>query len=107
MPENLTPIKPDYTQAWVRGQEHIGQEGTSFWTDIRKARGWSRDDVYELTDWLLCPAEQEILESEWGPGMPDRDQLEILAVLYGCKPGALLDECYEIKGRELLAEDDG
>lgn len=102
----LTPIKPDYTQPWVRGWEYILTEGTTFWTRLREERGWTREQVHELTDYVLSPAEQELLEGEWGPGMPTLAQLELLAVLYGRRPGELLDECYEEKGYVLIAEDD-
>lgn len=105
MPETQTPIEPDFSKAWVRGEEYIGQEGSSYWTRIREGRGWSRDDVYELTDYQLCPAAQELLESEWGPSMPDLHELILLAHLYGERPGDLLNECFEQKGRELLAGD--
>lgn len=103
--EPLEKIKPDYNLVWVRGSEYISQEGTSFWARLRVERGWSRDDVYELSDWILNPGTQSLFEGDWGPCMPSLEEIEALAVLYGRKPGELLDECYEEKGRELLASE--
>lgn len=104
MADTLKPIKPDFSLPWVRGWEHVSQEGSSYWRKLREARGWTRDDVYELTDWMINPATQALIEQEYGPCMPDREELEYLAFLYGRKPGEMLDECYEEIGRVLAAE---
>lgn len=101
------PIKPDYKLAWVRGWEHVNQEGTGFIQREREARGWTRDDVYEMADWMLDPNTQGLIEGEYGPGLPfEIDHLVVYAVLFEMKPGELLDAIYEEKGRELLVEDD-
>lgn len=100
------PIEADYELPWVRGHEYIGQEGTDYWRKLREARGWTHEDVYELTNCLLTPGQQMIIEGEYTGGwVSDVDDLIVLAVLYGRKPGELLDECFESKGRE-LAEDE-
>lgn len=106
MKETMEPIKPDYSKAWVRGEEHIGQEGTGFWQRKREQRGWSREDVYELTDFVLDPLTLGLIEGDYGcGGVWDMRQLIDLAHLYGESPGAMLDQCFEEMGRELMAED--
>lgn len=102
----LEPIKPDYSKAWVRGYEQVTQEGTSYFTRLREERGWTREQVYELTDWMLDPATQALIEGDYGiGGIWDFDHLYWLAVLYDKSPGDILNEIYEEKGRELLAEE--
>lgn len=101
----LKPIKEDFSLPWVRGREYVQQEGTSFFKDLRAEKGWTQDEVFELSDWILNPAIQAMLEQEWGPYLPTLDELETLAVLYGRKPGELLDEMYERKGNELIREE--
>jgi len=41
------------------------------------------------------------------PEMPNLEELEALAFLYGTSPGALLDRCYEERGRFLREEEEG
>lgn len=99
------PIQPDYDQAWVVGEEHVGQDGTYFWKRLREEQGWSQEDVYALTGFMLSPPEQMMIESAYQPGyVGDVRQLVMLAVIYGRKPGELLDECFEDAGREIIAE---
>jgi hypothetical protein len=105
MPD-ISPVKPDYSQAWVRGWEYISQEGTSFWTGLREAHGYTRDHINELADGTLPPPVQELFECDWGPSLPELDDLITLATVYGCKPGELLDRCFEEKGRILIAEEE-
>lgn len=103
----LAPVKHDFSKAWVRGWEHIAQEGTSYFQRLREARGWSRQDVWDLTDGHLDPGVQAVYEGEWAPAWaPDVDTLIDLAHIYGTSPGQLLDGCFEEKGRELLAEEE-
>lgn len=103
----LTPIKPDYSQAWVLGHEHISQEGTTFWQRKREEKGWTREDVHELTDWQLDPNTLGLIEGDYGPGTVwELDHLTTLAVLYGMRPGEMLDACFEEKGFQILEEDD-
>lgn len=103
----LTPIKADYSLAWVCGMEYVNQEGSGVVQRMREERGWSREDVYELTDYMLNPNELGMIEGEYGPGVPfEIEHLTTLAVLFGCRPGELLDRIYEEKGSRLLEEDD-
>ena len=103
----LKPIEPDYSLAWVRGWEYVSQEGTSLIEKLREERGWSREDVWELTDGQIDPNTLGLIEGDYGIGYPyEVDHLISLAVLFGCRPGELLDRIYEEKGSELLAEDD-
>lgn len=102
----LDPIKADYTKPWVRGWEYVMQEGSGYIQRERAARGWSRADVYELTDYELDPNTQGLIEGEYGVGIPwEIDHLVTYATLFDTTPGALLDAIYEEKGRELLADD--
>jgi hypothetical protein len=104
---NKSPIKPDYSLPWVLGWEYVMQEGSSLVRRLREERGWTRDDVYELTDYTLDPNTLGLIEGEYGIGLPwEIDQLVTLAVLFDMSPGQLLDRIYEDKGRELLAEED-
>ncbi len=101
-----TPIQADYDLPWVRGWEYVIQEGSGTVQRLREERGWSRDDVHELTDFQLDPNTLGLIEGEYGAGMPwETDHLVMLAILFEMKPGELLDLIYEEKGRELLAEE--
>jgi hypothetical protein len=60
--------KKDWRWPWVRGDEYIEQEGTSFWQRLREERGWSREDVWDLTGDLVNPAEQALIEGDYGNG---------------------------------------
>lgn len=97
------PIKPNYDLPWVRGEEHVATEGTSFWQRQREAKGWTREDVEALSDYVLCVPLQMLWEEH--VTMPDVQYLTTLAFLYETSPGRLLDDCYEEKGRVLIAED--
>jgi hypothetical protein len=104
----LKPIEFDYSLPWVRGWEYISQEGSSLIERMRKERGWSREDVWELTDGVIDPNTLGLIEGDYGIGYPfEVDHLIYLAALFGCRPGELLDRIYEEKGNELLEEDDG
>lgn len=102
------PVKVDYTQPWVRGDEYIGTEGTSFWQRLREAAGLTREDVSDLTreqGWVTVGQQMDI-EGDEGPGTIWRiADLVALAHVYGRSPGELLDACLEEKGCELLAGD--
>lgn len=107
MTEVKAPIRPDYDKAWVRGWEYIGQEGTGYFERLRLERGWTREDVWQLTDGHLDPGVQAVYEGEFAPAwLPDLETIIELANLYGTSPGKLLDGCFEEKGRELLAEEE-
>lgn len=103
---HAVPIEEDFSQPWVRGHEYICQEGTNYWLKQREARGWTHDEVHDLTDGALTPAMQMLIEGEYTGGwVEDVSQLVVLAVLYGRKPGEMLDECFETKGRELVEQE--
>lgn len=102
----ITPIKPNYDLPWVRGWEYVIQEGSSYIQHARKARGWTRENVWDLSDGVLDPATQALIEGDYGIGHPwEIDQLVTYAVLFETTPGRLLDTIYETKGTQLLAED--
>lgn len=106
MSDVKAPIKPDYTKAWVLGWEYISQEGTSYFERLRLERGWSREDVWQLTDGHLDPGVQAVYEGEFAAAwVPDLETIIDLAHIYGMTPGQILDECFEEKGREILAEE--
>lgn len=103
----MDPIKPNYELPWVRGMEYVRQEGSTLVQRMREERGWTRDDVHELTDWALDPNTLGLIEGEYGAGIPwEIEHLDMLAVLFDTTPGKLLDRIYEEKGHELIAEDD-
>lgn len=101
---DVDQILPDYSQPWARGCEHISQEGTSYWQDIREGQGWSREDVFLKTGGIVTPGRQADFEWDYCVDFPTLDEIVALAVIYGERPGDLLNECYERTGRELLAE---
>lgn len=88
---------------WQRGAEYVAQEGSELWQKLREERGWSREDVEEKTD-LVCWERQTMFEDR--PDMPDLQELEALATIYETSPGALLDRCFEEKGKELREEEE-
>lgn len=103
--ETLKPIKEDFRWPWARGEEHIRQEGTSFWQRLREERGWTRQDVWELTDYVLDPAQQAVIEGDYQPGLVwEMEDLCALATLYGRAPGELLDASFDEAGEMLLGE---
>lgn len=107
MPDEIIDQKEmDYSLPWVRGWEYVIQEGSGTVQRLREERGWTRDDVYDLTGGSIDPNTLGLIEGEYGPGVPwEVDQLVELAVVFDMKPGELLDLIYEEKGRELLAEE--
>jgi hypothetical protein len=106
MPEinALGEVQPDFDQAWVVGHEYIDQEGTTFWKKLREDHGYSREDVEAMSTGLcyLSIPEQALFEDY--PGMPSVEHLVTLAAIYDTTPGALLDRCFEEKGKELIEE---
>jgi hypothetical protein len=89
---------------WYTGAEYIGQEGTNFWTLIREKHDLRRIDVYDLSDYVLPEPAQALFEDHCY--MPDLAQLEVLALIYGMKPGELLDACYEYEARRIQEGDE-
>lgn len=101
------PKEPDYNLPWVRGWEYICQEGQDYILKQRDQRGWTREDVHDMTEGSLDPNTQGLIEGDYGGGqIPDLDDLVCYAILFDTSPGKLLDDILEQKGRQLLAEDD-
>lgn len=101
----LKPIEPDFSQDWVRGAEHTAQEGSEFWQKKREEKGWSREDVEQLTDGMVIVERQTMFEDR--PDFPDLQELEALAHIYETSPGALLDAAFEEWGALLRSEEEG
>lgn len=100
----MSSTETERWEDWRIGAEYISQEGSRLWQQLREERGWTRGVVEEKTDWFVIHERQEMFEDR--PDMPDIGELESLAILYGTSPGALLDRCYETKGRELREEEE-
>jgi hypothetical protein len=78
--------KPDYSQAWVRGFEHVTQEGTEL-RKLREGYGLTRADVDLMApDGILPIPQQELLEEY--PGLLDLDELYQYAVIFSSVPYA-------------------
>lgn len=102
-------VDPDYSLAWVRGWEYVYQDGSTLIERMRKERGWTRQDVHHLAggEWDLHPGVQAEVEGDYSLAMvTEIDQLISYAIIFGCRPGELLDRIFEEAGEKLLDEDE-
>ena len=93
------PVKPNFDLPWERAWEHVYQLDSSYLSDMREARGWSRMDVCELSDEELPVPQQELYEEF--PGLPRTEDLAEYARLFGVTPGEFLDAILRITAEEL------
>jgi hypothetical protein len=91
-------------QVWELGLEHIVQEGSPVWREIRERHGLSHFELESISSGEVMWEEATMAEDR--PGVPTLEHLKWLALLEGKSVGALLDEVLIAKGREIAREDD-
>lgn len=97
-------VEGNYELAWEVGYEYVGQEGTNVFTVLREDRGWTQEDVEQLTGGMVPIPIQMMLEDYPIGGHVDVDELVHLARIYGLSPGGLLDLIFVTAGQRILDE---